>query len=235
MNPSLYFTSDYSQKQFHCHEQTQLNYSKSAFANFIKARYPQLNENSKIAYSELNQIRIAYIQSTLESEFGTLNKLEQHVVSTLHSSTPIQVRIEEEKKPTYAQKLADGVARFGGSWTFIISFGIFIAIWIIANAYLFLRFAFDPFPFILLNLILSCIAAIQAPIIMMSQNRQEEKDRERAKQDYMINLKAELEIRLLHDKIDHLIINQQHALFEIQSIQMDMMNEIIEHLHKPTT
>src|SRR4029079_13040383 len=91
--------------------------------------------------------------------------------------------------------------------------------------------SFDPYPFILLNLILSCLAAIQAPIIMMSQNRQEQKDRERAQNDYMINLKSEMEIRLLHEKIDHLIINQQEKLMEIQQIHVDMMNNILDRLN----
>ena len=94
----------------------------------------------------------------------------------------------------------------------------------------FLNKGFDPYPFILLNLILSCVAALQAPIIMMSQNRQETKDRERAKNDYMINLKSELEIRLLHEKIDHLIMHQQQELLEIQKVQTDLMTTILEEL-----
>ncbi|MFZ6010818.1 MAG: DUF1003 domain-containing protein [Bacteroidota bacterium] len=100
--------------------------------------------------------------------------------------------------------------------------------WITTNVYWYSYSAFDPYPFILLNLILSCIAALQAPIIMMSQNRQEEKDRERSKKDYMINLKSELEIRMLHEKLDHLIIHQQHELIEIQKDQIEMMNEILK-------
>ena len=89
---------------------------------------------------------------------------------------------------------------------------------------------FDPYPFILLNLILSCIAALQAPVIMISQNRQEEKDRERAKKDYMINLKSELEIRMLDDKIDHLVMHQQQELIEIQKVQIEMMNDILNRI-----
>lgn len=89
---------------------------------------------------------------------------------------------------------------------------------------------FDPYPYILLNLILSTLAALQAPVIMMSQNRQEEKDRDRSRKDYMINLKSELEIRMLHEKIDHLIIHQQHELLEIQKVQIEMMNDILNKL-----
>ncbi|HUH26246.1 MAG TPA: DUF1003 domain-containing protein [Flavobacterium sp.] len=128
---------------------------------------------------------------------------------------------------TLSARVADKVATFGGSWTFILSFLFFLLLWIAANIYLLNNKGFDPYPFILLNLILSCVAALQAPIIMMSQNRQEEKDRARAKNDYMINLKSELEIRLLHEKIDHLIMHQQQELLEIQKVQTDLMNTIL--------
>ncbi|MPT35470.1 MAG: DUF1003 domain-containing protein, partial [Flavobacterium sp.] len=124
-------------------------------------------------------------------------------------------------------RVADKVAEFGGSWTFIISFMFFLVAWIALNVFMLANKGFDPYPFILLNLILSCIAALQAPVIMMSQNRQEEKDRERSKNDYMINLKSELEIRMLHEKIDHLILHQEQSMLEIQKIQIDMMNDII--------
>jgi uncharacterized membrane protein len=124
------------------------------------------------------------------------------------------------------------VADFGGSWTFIISFLLFIVVWIAANVYILVNKGFDPYPFILLNLILSCIAALQAPVIMMSQNRQEEKDRNRAKKDYMINLKSELEIRMIHDKIDHMIMHQQQELIEIQKVQIEMMNDILNQIKK---
>ena len=114
-----------------------------------------------------------------------------------------------------------------GSWKFIILFGVFILLWILANIYILMNKGFDPYPFILLNLILSCLAALQAPVIMMSQNRQEEKARERSKKDYMINLKSELEIRMLHEKLDHLIMHQQEELIEIQKVQIEMMNDIL--------
>ncbi len=133
---------------------------------------------------------------------------------------------------TFGQKLADKVASFGGSWTFIVSFGIFITIWILLNILILQSNNFDPYPFILLNLILSCIAALQAPVIMMSQNRQEEKDRERSKKDYMINLKSELEIQILHEKIDHLMMHQQQDLIEIQKVQIDMINDVLKRFEK---
>ena len=145
----------------------------------------------------------------------------------------ISTEIEDEKQNlTFGQKLADKVADFGGSWTFIIFFMSFLVFWILLNVFWFANKGFDPYPFILLNLILSCIAAIQAPVIMMSQNRQEEKDRDRAKKDYKINLKSELEIRELHEKIDHLIINYQQDLLEIQKTQIEMLNSILENVKR---
>ena len=137
---------------------------------------------------------------------------------------------EDEQEITFVQKLADKVAEFGGSWGFIIFFMTFLFAWIFLNVFWLSNHGFDPYPFILLNLILSCIAAIQAPVIMMSQNRQEEKDRERAKKDYMINLKSELEIRMLDDKIDHLVMHQQQELIEIQKVQIEMMNDILNRI-----
>ena len=130
------------------------------------------------------------------------------------------------QKLTFGQRLSDRIASFGGSWRFIILFGAVLFGWIILNAIFLLNRGFDPYPFILLNLILSCLAAIQAPIIMMSQNRAEARDRLRAENDYEINLKAELEIRHLHEKIDHLLRRQYNRLFEIQQIQIELLEEL---------
>jgi uncharacterized membrane protein len=133
---------------------------------------------------------------------------------------------------TFGQRIADKVASFGGSWTFIISFMTFLLIWIFGNVFWLVNRSFDPYPFILLNLILSSVAALQAPVIMMSQNRQEEKDREHAKMDYMVNLKSELEIRMLHEKVDHMIISQQQDILELQKTQVNIMNQIMEKVGK---
>jgi len=141
-----------------------------------------------------------------------------------------KIDAEENEAMTFGQRIADKVAIFGGSWTFIISFGLFLLVWISINILWLANRAFDPYPFILLNLILSSLAAIQAPVIMMSQNRQEEKDRERGKKDYMINLKSELEIRMLHEKIDHLIVNQQQDILEVHKVQIEMMNDILKRI-----
>ena len=135
------------------------------------------------------------------------------------------------------QKLSDKVARFGGSWKFIMLFGIILIVWIAYNVSVLGSKAFDPYPFILMNLILSCIAALQAPIIMMSQNRQEEKDRMRSENDYLINLKAEIGIRSLHQKMDLLLGEQIRTLYEIQSAQFTLLQEIkakLEEMNKAT-
>lgn len=131
----------------------------------------------------------------------------------------------EEKDPSFGNRVADDLAIFGGSWKFILSFSVFLICWMVINILLGAR-AFDSFPFILLNLFLSAIAALQAPIIMMSQNRKEEKDRQRAINDYLINLKAEIEVRNLHRKVDLLIAEQMKTLFQLQSAQMELMEEI---------
>ena len=131
-----------------------------------------------------------------------------------------------EQKWTLGERLADKIATFGGSWTFLICFAIFLGLWITINTVVMVTRPTDPYPFILLNLILSCLAAIQAPIIMMSQNRQEAKDRLRSQNDYQINLKAELEIQHLHEKLDHLLLHQWERLAQIQEIQLDLLSEM---------
>lgn len=139
-----------------------------------------------------------------------------------------------ERKLTFGEHLSDKIAEFGGSWKFIITFGGVIVVWVVLNAVLLLDRGFDPYPFILLNLILSCVAALQAPVIMMSQNRAEARDRLRAENDYKVNLKAELEIRHLHEKIDHLLRKQYNRLFEIQQIQIELLEEISQRKRSST-
>lgn len=201
--------------------------------NLIKEDYPDLDMSKEITISELNIYREKYISNFLKSEVGELNDLHKNVIKSLtDDKSLVSIVGEETDNRTFGQRLADNVADFGGSWTFIIWFFVVIMGWISANVWLLLNKGFDPYPFILLNLILSCLASLQAPIIMMSQNRQEEKDRERAKKDYMINLKSELEIRMLDDKLDHLIMHQQQELIEIQKVQIEMMNDILEKIKK---
>lgn len=203
---------------------------RTSIFQYIKTEHPDFNKSSKISLSELNRYRQKYLENYLINEAGELSKLELDVLSSIEKQELITASVISDKKvsdSSYGQLLADKVASFGGSWKFIILFAIIIFIWIAANMVFLANRGFDPYPFILLNLILSCLAALQAPVIMMSQNRQEEKDRERAKQDYMINLKAELEIRTLHEKLDHLIIHQQQELLNIQEVQVEMMQDIM--------
>jgi len=199
----------------------------------IKKEFPDFNDDDCIAVNELNVYRQQYISNYLSTEIGALSAMEKSVISSLKQDKSIVSIVEDEEElRNLGQRVADRVADFGGSWTFIISFVVFIAIWIGSNVYILSNKGFDPYPFILLNLILSCVAALQAPVIMMSQNRQEEKDRNRAKKDYMINLKSELEIRMIHDKIDHMIMHQQQELIEIQKVQIEMMNDILDQIKK---
>jgi uncharacterized membrane protein len=197
----------------------------------IRKDYPDFDTNSSISVSELNIYREKYISKYLQTEIRALSAIEKDVVKSLEEDTSLVAKlVEDAETRNHGQIIADKVASFGGSWTFIISFFVFITIWISSNVLIFTNKEFDPYPFILLNLILSCIAALQAPVIMMSQNRQEEKDRDRAKKDYMINLKSELEIRMLDDKIDHLVMHQQQELIEIQKVQIEMMNDILNRI-----
>ena len=194
----------------------------------IKKKYPNWSSDGYICLKDLNHFRSELVQDILEEEKGELSELELNVINSFKQQELLSkdVNTEFNKNFTLGQKIADKVAAFGGSWRFIIIFGCVIFIWISINSVLLLLRPFDPFPFILLNLILSCIAAIQAPVIMMSQNRQEAKDRLRGEHDYEINLKAELEIRHLSEKMDHLLSHQWQRLLEIQSVQMELMEEL---------
>jgi len=201
---------------------------RSALAEQIRTSYPDWKPEGYICLSDLNRFRMKYIQNLLESEKGELTALDHEVLESLrrHETLSSNVDAEFEKELVLGEKMADGLATFGGSWTFLIIFASILFVWIAINSFLLLKKPFDPYPFILLNLVLSCLAAIQAPVIMMSQNRQEAKDRLRSQNDYQVNLKAELEIRHLNEKIDHLLSHQWERLVEIQQIQIDLLSEI---------
>ncbi|MEN9943657.1 MAG: hypothetical protein RLZZ91_1658 [Bacteroidota bacterium] len=230
------FQSDISNKSFSVAERISGHIVQPNILGLIQSENPSFTIDSHLSISELNQYREKYLRALLERERLAISGLEGAVLASISNETTLADKIEFEDNTTYTygQRLADNVATFGGSWTFIIAFGVFLFIWIITNVFVLVSRPFDPYPFIFLNLILSCIAALQAPVIMMSQNRQEEKDRTRAKKDYMINLKAELEIRMLHEKIDHLILHQQQDLLEIQNIQVDMLKDVLNKFEKST-
>jgi uncharacterized membrane protein len=224
------FISDISQKEFPITEQISGNALRPELLSFIQKTYSAFSVDHYLALAELKDFRTQYYADYLATEVGELSELDNKVLDALKENTTISNKIDDqdEVKLSFGQKVADKVAFFGGSWTFIISFGCFLVLWILFNFFWLSNQGFDPYPFILLNLILSCLAAMQAPVIMMSQNRQQEKDREEAKKDYMINLKSELEIRVLHEKIDHLILNQHQEMIALQKKQIDLLNSIIE-------
>ena len=167
------------------------------------------------------------LKAIFENESRQFDKLNEIVRISIEEEKLLSEKLLEfeDRNPPFISRFADKVAKFGGSWKFILSFLFIMIIWIMVNLY-FLKAPFDPYPFILLNLLLSTVAALQAPIIMMSQNRKEEKDRTRAVNDYMINLKAEIEVRNLHEKLDLLMTEQMKTLFELQKMQMQIMEEI---------
>ena len=232
--PMKKFRSDLSGKQFPDSEKIPGASIRESILEVIRRDHPNFTREQNLALSELNVFREKYISEYLARQVGELSELEKTVVTAIKEKKIVSEEEEEDTGQglTFGQRIADKVAEFGGSWTFIISFAIFLFLWIATNVFWFANRGFDPYPFILLNLILSTIAALQAPVIMMSQNRQEEKDRERAKKDYMINLKSELEIRMLHEKIDHLIMYQQQEVIEVQKVQVQMMTDILKRVGK---
>ena len=177
---------------------------------FILQNNPQLTAESMITLAELLNYRLDYM------------KQDKLISNNMNEKM--------EKKLTFGQRAADTIAKFGGSWVFIGFFCFVLIAWIVINSTTLLGQPFDKYPYILLNLALSCLAAIQAPIIMMSQNRQEARDREQANNDYKINLKAEVEINLLHEKMDYIINNQLENLVKIQNIQIELLGELQEQL-----
>jgi uncharacterized membrane protein len=201
---------------------------RPSLAEFIKSQRPDWDPHKFICFPDLGAFRRDYVKHTLECEIGELTSLDQEVIESLRQHEVLTENIEKqfERKLTFGEHLSDKIASFGGSWRFIILFGAVLLGWIALNAAVLANRSFDPYPFILLNLILSCLAAIQAPIIMMSQNRAEARDRMRAENDYKVNLKAELEIRHLHEKMDHLLRKQYNRLFEIQQIQIELLEEM---------
>lgn len=203
------FISDISGKSFPVSERVNTGRVRGAILKEIQKKYPSFNENSRLSHAELSDFRQQYIRDLLAEEVGPLTELEHTVLDSINQNHLITDDASEVKHETPGQRWADRIASFGGSWKFIGLFSAFLVVWMLVNGLLLHRKSFDPFPFILLNLILSCLAAMQAPVIMMSQNRQDEKDRARARNDYMVNLKSELEIRLLHEKIDHLVSMQE--------------------------
>lgn len=227
-------TSFLSKKEIRKGEAVRGQDLRQGIYDLICTEHPGFGPDKYISLDELNKYRRLYLNSLILQEKGELAAIDKDVLDAIQCNSILSENIEEEAdtKLSFGQRLADNVASFGGSWTFIISFFMFIVVWILINIWYLSAKPFDAYPFILLNLILSCLASIQAPIIMMSQNRQEQKDRKRAEHDYKINLKAELEIKLLSEKIDHLLVNQNKKLLEIQELQTDYLEDLMKVLKK---
>lgn len=204
-------------------------YMRDTVFSYICERYPNFTPEDYISKKELDKIRKNYLLDLVTAENDDISLVKRQVVDAITGNKILSEDIEPiiDNQLSVGQRAADHIAEFGGSWRFIIAFFLVLIIWIIMNAWFLGKKTFDPYPFILLNLILSCLAAIQAPIIMMSQNRLEHKDRIRGENDYRVNLKAELEIKLLHEKLDHLTFIQSKRMLEVQQIQVDYLEDIL--------
>jgi uncharacterized membrane protein len=203
-------------------------------AELIRKEYPAWSSSGYICRADLDRFRARYVEEVLEKEKGELASLEEDVIRTMedHESYPKNINIEFDQNLSFGERLSDRIADFAGSWTFIIFFTGVMFVWIVVNTFIIVTRPFDPYPYILLNLVLSAVAAIQAPIIIMSQNRQESRDRLHAEHDYRVNLHNEMEIHQLHKKINHLLFKQGQKLLEIQKIQIELMEDLVRKTHE---
>ncbi len=202
---------------------------RPSLADFMEKSFTDWKPEGMICIKDLNTWRGKYIEHVMKTEEDETKELQEEVITSMAQQEVItrNVNAEFSQELTFGERLADKIAEFGGSWKFIITFAVILLVWIAVNTWILLSKPFDPYPYILLNLVLSCLAALQAPVIMMSQNRQEAKDRLRGEHDYKVNLKAELEIRHLNEKIDHLLMKQWQRLMEIQQFQTEIMEQIL--------
>ena len=204
---------------------------RPAVTRHLAERYAERwKPDSRVCRDCLNKERLEQLLARLAEDRGELSAIESDVARKAVDHMAVAEHVEEEfqRSATFGQRLADDVARIGGSWPFVVGFVVVLLAWTAVNTWLLRGKAFDPYPYILLNLVLSCLAALQAPIIMMSQNRSSEHDRRRAEQDFRVNLKAELEVASLHDKVDHLLHAQWEHLVEMQAVQIELLTQIAE-------
>jgi uncharacterized membrane protein len=226
----LHVTCQVCGQSFRTRDAFPTDFVRSGLAELIRREHSEFGPGGYICLADLNRFRTAYVQQALVEQRGELSQLDRDVVASLHSQELVAENLSAQfdRDATLGERMSDRLAEFGGSWRFLGVFAAVMLVWIVANSVVALWRPFDPYPFILLNLVLSCLAAVQAPIIMMSQNRQEAKDRLRGEHDYRVDLKAELEIRHLHAKLDMLLAHQWQRLLEIQQIQTDLMQEIAQ-------
>lgn len=225
-----------SGRKFRKRDLVRIDDLRPSLADRIRSDHPDLPRGARVSREELGRYRMRYMEELLQQEHGEFSELDRQVVESIAKQDTISENSEEEfeEHRTFPDRVSDSMAAFGGSWWFLISFAAILLVWIGLNLVQGESKAFDPYPFILLNLMLSCIAAIQAPVIMMSQKRQEVKDRLRSFNEYRVNLKAELEVRHLHEKLDYLISRQWTRLAEMQQMQLDAMNELTAKKQKHT-
>jgi uncharacterized membrane protein len=213
------------QKNFTMDEVMKAELLEEPIVQMIREKHSEWSSEGFICLPDLYLFRARYVAEILKTSSQEIYCLEKEMAK---EEQPVSRNLnkEFESSLTLGERLSDGLANFGGSWTFIGIFMAMMVIWMGINGFALLEKPFDPFPFILLNLVLSCLAAVQAPVIMMSQNRQEAKDRLRAEHDFEINRKAEIEIRKLHERMDHLLMHQWQHLMDIQQLQVHLMEEI---------
>jgi uncharacterized membrane protein len=230
MNPEADVSAAGAGEALRPEEEIPVTALRPALLRYVRERRPDLLDRGSIPRRLLPTLQAGYVEESLEQEIGELTDLERSVIESLRAQEVISANPAEMESETRSpgDRVADRVAAFGGSWMFIIVSLTFLGAWILLNSIKGPAHAPDPYPFILLNLLLSCVAAFQAPIIMMSQRRQESRDRRRAEQDYLVNLKAELEIRHLHEKMDHLLHHHGQRLLEIQTIQTQLLRQLVE-------
>jgi uncharacterized membrane protein len=195
----------------------------------IRKEYPGWSEEGYICTADLNRFRARYVREILEKESAELISLEENVKKSIKNRklTARNINVEFDRQLSFGERISDRLADFAGSWIFIALFAVLFCIWIGMNSIVLLYRPVDPYPFIFLNLVLSALAALQAPVIIMSQNRQEARDRLHAEADYQVNLNTEMEIHQLHKKMDHFLMSQGQRLLEIQNIQVELMEELV--------
>ena len=213
------------QKNFKMDEVMKAELLEEPIVQMIREKHPEWSSEGYICLADLYLFRSRYVTEILKTSSQEIYDLGKEMEKE-GQVTSWNINKEFDSSLTLGERLADGLAKFGGSWSFLIIFMAMMVIWMGINIFVPQGKPFDPYPFILLNLVLSCLAAVQAPVIMMSQNRQESKDRLRAEHDYEINRKAEIEIRKLHERMDHLLMHQWQHLMDIQQLQVNMMDEI---------
>lgn len=204
--------------------------------SFILQKNKKLTIESQIPFITFMNYHFEYIKEKIIQDQNETKKINQEMLEQLKNKQIISQNLNTtiNQKATFGQKSADAIAKFGGSWPFIFLFVVILGSWILLNTLHFFGLSFDRYPFILLNLVLSCLVAIQAPIIMMSQNRQATRDRIATDHDYQTNLKAELEISLLHEKIDYLMSQQWQQMLELQQLQIELLTQLNEKFQETT-